>query len=273
MKLLITKSDWELAELPLDAFIQRVADVGYDGTEIYLPARTDPVADIRKLHAAADLKMIAHIATSGPTAEDHLRSLESHYLRAIELEPLSVNCHTGCDHFTVEDNVRIFEKGLLLVERHGVPLNHETHRGRALFSVPSSKTFLHALPTLRLTADFSHWVNVHESTLADQVEDVERAMQAVDHIHARVGFDQGPQLSDPRNPVHSAWLKLFASWWDRIICARRHEGREWFTISPEFGPPPYMPLDGRTQKPVADAWEVNLWMKDYLRKNWSGSGG
>ncbi len=265
MKLLFTKSDWELAHLPLPDFVARVADAGYDATEIYFPARDDSAPKIRALHAAAGLQIVAHIATSGASVEDHLSSLESHFLRASETEPLLVNSHTGRDHFSFEDSLRIFEAGEKLVAKTGVPLLHETHRGRALFSAPATRAFLHAMPSLRLTADFSHWVCVHESDLSDQAASLAEAMAAAEHIHARIGFDQGPQVSDPRNPAHQPWLALFTSWWKSIIHLRREEGRDWLTIAPEFGPAPYMPLSGKSALPVGDAWEINCWMMSYLR--------
>ncbi len=255
-----------MARLPLSDFAACVADAGYDGTEIYLPARRDSAQEIRRLHAAAGLGMVAHISTEGNTVEDHLRSLEAHYLKAVEIEPWCVNSHTGRDHFSFEDSLRIFEKGQILIEKHGVPVFHETHRGRALFSIPAARSFLRAIPGLQLTADFSHWVCVHESDLSDQPEGLDAAISAAHHIHARVGFDEGPQISDPRNPLHEPWLRLFTSWWKRIVRLRRDEDREFLTISPEFGPVPYMPLNGRSQVAVADAWEINLWMLSYLRR-------
>lgn len=266
MRILFTKANWEFSELPVSRFVDLVASAGYDGTEIYLPARHESTAEIRAMHDAAGLKIISHIATEGGTPDEHLRSLEARYQRAVELNPLFINCHTGKDHFPPADSLRIFEAGEELVALHGVPLLHETHRGRALFSAPATMEFLKRLPGLRLTADFSHWVCVHESDLSDQPDALAAAMAAAGHIHARVGFDEGPQISDPRNPVHAPWLDRFTGWWKQILELRRAEGREWFTITPEFGPAPYMPLAGTSPEPVGDAWEVNTWMHAHLRK-------
>lgn len=266
MKLIIAKANWELAHLTVADFVSRSADAGYDATEIYLPARSESCAEIRTLHDAAGLKIISHISTDGGTVEDHIRSLEERYTRAIGLEPLFINSHTGKDHFSHADSLRIFEAGQRLVEKHGVPMRHETHRGRALFSAPATLAFFKEIPSLEITADFSHWTCVHESDLSDQPEALAAAMQAAGHMHARVGFDEGPQVSDPRNPAHERWLHLFTTWWKRILQLRKDEGREWFTITPEFGPEPYMPLSGKSPQPVGDAWEYNLWMRDYIRR-------
>ena len=266
MHILFTKANWERSDLSVRDFVQLCAETGYDGTEIYLPARPESTAEIRELHEAAGLKIVSHIATEGVAPGEHLRSLEERYLRAVELNPLFVNCHTGKDHFSFTDSLRIFETGERLAAEHGVPLLHETHRGRALFSAPAALDYLRALPSLRLTADFSHWVCVHESDLSDQPEALAAAMRAAGHIHARVGFDEGPQISDPRNPAHTVWLDRFIGWWKHILDLRRAEGREWFTITPEFGPEPYMPLAGASTNPVGDAWEVNAWMQSFLRQ-------
>lgn len=266
MKLLFTKANWEVSHLSVEDFVGRVAEAGYDATEIYMPARSESPAAILAAHEAAGLKIVAHIASDGRTPDEHLKSLEERYLRAIETGPLFVNSHSGRDHFSFDDSLRIFEAGQALVARHGVPLCHETHRGRALFSAPATRAFLSALPDLRLTADFSHWVCVHESDLSDQADTLAAALAAAYHIHARVGFDEGPQVSDPRNPAHARWLELFTGWWRRVLDLRRSEGREWFTMTPEFGPAPYMPLAGRSPDPVGEAWEINEWMLGYLRR-------
>ncbi|TAE90948.1 MAG: sugar phosphate isomerase/epimerase [Verrucomicrobia bacterium] len=265
MKILFTKANWERSERCVRDFVQLCLDSNYDGTEIYLPARTESMKEIREIHESAGLSIVSHIATEGTTVEDHLRSLERYYRQAVELQPLFVNSHTGKDYFSFADSLRIFTAGERLVAEHGIPLLHETHRGRALFSAPAAWAFLRELPSLRLTADFSHWVCVHESDLSDQPEAVEAALQAAQHIHARVGFHEGPQISDPRNPAHAPWLDLFTHWWQTIVDLRRAEQREWLTITPEFGPEPYMPLSGADLHPVGDAWEYNLWMRQHLR--------
>lgn len=266
MRLLFTKSNWEVGHLPVDEFCDRVAAAGFDAAEICLSARRESPAGIRAALARHALKLVAHIGTDGATPAAHAESLRTHYLRALESEPLFVNSHTGRDHFSFNDSLRIFEAGQKLVARHGVPLRHETHRGRTLFSAPATFAFLQTLPGLELTADFSHWVCVHESDLGDQPEAMTAALVASRHLHARVGFDEGPQVSDPRNPAHAAWLQRFTEWWQTLVSLRADAGSEWLTITPEFGPPPYTPLNGISTDPVSDAWEMNVWMMAYLKR-------
>jgi sugar phosphate isomerase/epimerase len=264
MKILYAKSSWETATLPLPAFLDRAARDGFDAAEIYLPSRPETGSELRRHCEAAGLRLILQIATLGRTPQEHRGSLESLYARAVEAEPLAVNSQTGRDYFSFGDSVGLFERGRALEEAHGVPLLHETHRGRALFTAPATAAFLAAVPGLRLTADLSHWFCVHESDLADQAEAVAAAVAAAHHIHARVGFAQGPQVGDPRGEAFSPWLELHLELWRRIVAARKKESRPFLTITPEFGPAPYMPLQPLTNEPVADAWEVNVWMRDRL---------
>jgi hypothetical protein len=179
-----------------------------------------------------------------------------------------VDCHTGADWFTFEENHTIFSRALELERELGVPLCHELHRGRALYNAPDTLRHLHALPGLRLTADFSHWQVVHESgDLARHATAVEAVITRAWHIHARVGFGEGPQVPDPRAAEWAEQVEINTGWWRRIVAARRSESRPWLTITPEFGPVPYMPTIPHENRPVADAWEVNCWMREQLARS------
>ena len=163
----------------------------------------------------------------------------------------------------------LFEGALELSLREGVPLLHETHRGRALFTGPLCRAYLEALPALRLTADFSHLLCVHESNLSDQPEMVDAIIAAADHIHARIGFCEGPQLSAPQNPAYREWVDLSVGFWTRIRGRMSGEERDFMTVTPEFGPSLYAPLDVNCSTPIANPWKSNHWMRDELRRHWA----
>lgn len=114
---------------------------------------------------------------------------------------------------------------------------------------------------------------VHESDLSDQDHNVELAITRSDHIHARVGYEEGPQVSDPRAPEWERHLANHLRLWQRIIDHHRSSGSALLTITPEFGPPNYMHTLPFTNKPVADTWKVNVYMRDLLARElrWSTS--
>ena len=126
---------------------------------------------------------------------------------------------------------------------------------------------LQKIPGLRITFDVSHWCNVSESLLADQQETVNLAIQRTDHIHARIGHPEGPQVNDPRAPEWEPAVKAHFSWWDAIVAIKKQQG-ELLTVLTEFGPPDYMPTLPYTRQPLADQWAINVHMMNLLRKRY-----
>jgi hypothetical protein len=87
----------------------------------------------------------------------------------------------------------------------------------------------------------------------------------VEHIHARVGHAHAPQVSDPRALEWQPAVEAHVHWWKKIADSKRHAGAQFLTITPEFGPPPYLPVLPFTETPVASQWEINLHMMQLLR--------
>ena len=137
-----------------------------------------------------------------------------------------------------------------------------------LFAAPVAKRFLEAIPGLRLTLDISHWCNVSESLLADQQATVDLAISRTDHVHARIGHPEGPQVNDPRAPEWENAAKAHFAWWDKVVSAKQNAGQT-MTILTEFGPVDYMPALPYTRQPVADQWAINYHMLQLLRKRYS----
>lgn len=267
MKTLFSKSKWEMRDAPLEEFLQRVSHDGFDASEIYLPWLAEEAPLCRDLHEQLALGLIGQISTDGVTPDDHLRSLEENYLHALTFNPMKIVAHAGRDIFSFGENVRIFQRGCELAAAHGVPLCFETHRYRALFQLPAAQAYLKAVPDLRITADFAHFTVVHASDLSDQAEGLAGLFHRVGHLHGRVGHSEGPQVPDPRAPEWAEWTARFTGWWKEIHRLAAERGEEVFTITPEFGPPPYMPTIPFENRPVADPWEINVWMLDHLKKN------
>lgn len=249
----------------LEAKFDKIKEGGFDGVELDVPSDMETSKRARKIADELGLLIVAQQwRTSGETVGEHIAGFEPQYERALLLKPLYLNSHTGCDHFSLEENLAIFDHTNNLAAKHGLEVYHETHRGRALFSAPATMQFLAARPRLKLVADFSHWCCVHESLLADQAGRVGRAINNVHAIHARIGHAEGPQIPDPRDPLWQPNLEAHLAWWKRIAELRRAEGCSILPVCPEFGPAPYMTLLPHSHKPVANLWEVNCFMRDWL---------
>jgi len=265
VRILYGKTKWEAPDLSLDAYFDRVKADGFDIAELFVPHLMDQGGEIRRGLQHHGLQFIAGMGTFGATPADHLRDLERFVEFAVECGAIRIMSQTSRDIFSFEDNCRIFERAVALSEATGIPIAIETHRSRPTYSAVETRRYLEAIPALDIGADFSHWMAVHESDLRDQMENVEAAIERTVHVHARVGFEESPQVNDPRAPEWAAHLENHLELWKRIHDAHVRRGAETMTITPEFGPYPYMPALPYTQQPLADCWEVNVFMKAKLQ--------
>ena len=254
----------------IEAIFNRIKQAGSDGVEMAVPFDEQQKNQIATLLKDFDLQLIAlQWAACGPNVEDYLLSYENHITNASHLKPIFINSHTGTDFYSFDENICILKKATSLEKDLHVKILHEIHRGKFSFHSATIQPYLHIMPDLRLTADFSHWCNVSESFLTDQPENLHHAISRSDHIHARVGHQEACQVNDPRAPEWKEALDYHLTWWDAIISLHQQKNSPEITITPEFGPFPYMPSLPYTLQPVANQWEINNWMKDFLKDRYA----
>ncbi|MDO8991999.1 sugar phosphate isomerase/epimerase [Daejeonella sp.] len=256
----------------MDSFCAKVKKEGYDGIELWWPTDNKKAQD--EIFAALktyDLEIGFLCGGSQSNPQEHLefykRMVDAAAKQNIQ-RPLYINNHSGKDYFSFDDNKKFIEHTQALAKETGLLICHETHRGRMLFAAHITRNFLEKYPDLRLTLDISHWCNVHESLLSDQKETIDLALARTDHIHARIGHPEGPQVNDPRAPEWEQTMKQHFEWWDKIVDRKRRNG-ERVTVLTEFGPPDYMPTYPYTRQPLADQWAINVHMMHLLRKRYS----
>ena len=251
-----------------DEFGAKAKAAGYDGAEVWLPGDDKSRAEFIQAMQKHNLKYAFLFGGSDKDSAKHLSQFQDGVNAALKMKPLYLNCHSGRDYFSFDVNKKFIEWTYNAEKDSGVPIYHETHRGRILYSSPLTKNFIDAIPNLRLTLDISHWCAVHESLLGDQEETVTLALNRTDHIHARIGHPEGPQVNDPRAPEWDAAVKAHFAWWDKIVERKKAEGK-LLTILTEFGPVDYMPALPYTRQPVANQWEINVYMMEVLRKRYA----
>lgn len=255
-----------------DQFCAAVKKEGYDGIEIWWPG--DKKAHDELFEALKKYSLEVGFLCGGwqPEWKEHLEAFKkatSEAARNTIQKPLYINCHSGRDHFSFDQNRAFIDHTTQLTKETGITICHETHRSRIMFAAHATRQYMEKIPELKLTFDVSHWCNVHESMLDDQKETVNMALQRVEHIHARIGHPEGPQVNDPRAPEWEAIVKQHFDWWD-TVAERKKKNGERMTVLTEFGPPDYMPTLPYTRRPVADQWAINVHMMNLLRKRYGG---
>lgn len=88
-------------------------------------------------------------------------------------------------------------------------------------------------------------------------------------VHARVGWEQSPQVADPSAPENSAAVFTHLQWWSAIWKSQSERGLANSWNETEFGPAPYLQALPHTQMPVADLWEVNAYIAARIREKYS----
>lgn len=264
LKIKIYCTNWGMTD-SWDVFCAKVKDAGFDGVETWLPGTDSERSDMLEALKRYELSLGLLCGGGGRSFQEYHDSFVKNIETAIRVKSDYINCHTGKDYYTFQQNSTLIDAASKLSKLNNLPIYHETHRGRFSFAAHVTKRFLEELPALSLALDISHWCSVHESLLGDQKETVELALQRTGHIHARVGHPQGPQVNDFTAPEWKSTLEQHLAWWDRIVQLHKENGRRTLTITTEFGPAGYLPTLPFTQQPVSSQWQQNVSMLKLLR--------
>ena len=266
---------WGFENIPWERFLEDVKDAGYAGIEWFpFGEKTDhqKVVSLLKQHEL-QFCIVMTVIVQHNNFEDYLLALEKQLLDLCiigsgEYVPLHITAQTGREYFFAEQVEECLICCKLISQQTGIPIYQETHRNKWAYAAHVVYPFLEKHPDLLLTLDVSHWFCVSESYLDDQQVAVEKAIQHACHIHARVGHTQGPQVYEPSSPEFAEALEAHLKIWDRWIQTKLEKGEEFCTITPEFGPPPYMVFANREGSPEKEQWRLNYWMKSLLENRY-----
>jgi hypothetical protein len=209
-------------------------------------------------------------------ADNQLRRFEEQLREVQELNADDVlhrvNIHAGSDSWTEEQTREYFNRALPLCGE--LPISHETHRGRPLANPFLCHRLCQEFSDLRLTLDASHWFLICERLIGSaaaadscgpnwESSILSLMCERVDHIHARIGTPESPQLGAMPPTVSkggTAWeLEAAAAHedlWVQVWRSRAADGDSIVTATPEYGPTPYTPMAVGTGEPLTDVWEV-----------------
>ncbi|KAJ6007857.1 hypothetical protein N7540_011833 [Penicillium herquei] len=252
-------------------WFSELKELGYNGVEVNIHA-LEPNNDFPRLRKICDdlnfdISVLAHsswVDYAGPrpvglTANDHLQNYRDMLQLAEPLRPVSFNFQSGQDAWDVKESIKFYRGTLEIDQELGLSgrVYHETHRNRSLFTPYTAVRILKAVPQLRITADFSHWMVGLERIIDIGKEDramMEAIIPHVYHIHSRIGTTQASQCPEPMNPVFEEERLCFERLWTQVLQRRIEEDPNTRIIFvPEYGPFPYHPIgSAKTHGQVAD---------------------
>ena len=267
MRLLLIRHLWGVVG-PWEEVFPKFKQLGYHGIESPVPPPADR-GRFRRLLDAHGFEYIAQVFTAGKGVAEHLESFRQQIGEAQALCPRLIHAHSGRDAWEEGESAEFFEKALQVEAAAGVPVAHETHRGRILFHPWITGRLLTRFDRLTLCCDFSHWVCVAERLLDDELPILRQCAAHCLHLHARVGYEEGPQVPDPRAPEYQAHLAAHERWWQLIWDAQAARGDADTTLTPEFGPPAYLQTLPFTGVPVSDLGEICNWQAKRQAENFA----
>jgi hypothetical protein len=166
--------------------------------------------------------------------------------------------------------VEFFGSAMEVAAQFDITAGFETHRNRSTFSPWAARSLIEQLPKLRFTCDFSHWCCVCERLVLDEEPELLATIASrTQHVHARVGYEQGPQVPHPAAPEYSRALVAHERWWQTIWQQQLEAGEHFTTMTPEFGPDGYLHTLPFNEEPVAALDDVNSWLSARQRERFS----
>ncbi|MFP6847930.1 MAG: sugar phosphate isomerase/epimerase [Pseudomonas sp.] len=247
--------------------LDELLSAGFDGLEARVPETAAQRLINARLLREQHVPYIATLFTSTPVLplqsagiDEHLQDLAHKLDWAAELAPRRVNILAGNDRWPMAEQVEFFGRALELGKASGLQCCFEIHRGRSLYSPWVTLELIRHLPELRFTSDISHWVVTCERLLDDPADDLSSFIERVEHIQARVGYDQGPQVPHPGAAEYAEHLAFHQRHWESIWHSQERRGHTSTSMTPEFGPDGYLHHLPFTNMPVADLWQLNQWM-------------
>jgi hypothetical protein len=130
---------------------------------------------------------------------------------------------------------------------------------------------LDAVPSLKLTADLSHFLVGREFTLPVSEENhalIRRILHQSYAFHGRVASREQVQvqISFPHNKL---WLDLFAGWWlEGFRHFRAVSPDDILTFTTELGPPYWYAITGAEGEELSDRWTEALQLAQLARELW-----
>lgn len=267
---------WGSEQIPWNIFLCRLLENHFNGVEVY-PLQTPhekPEMLAQLAEKGLEFSLLHSEMKEGKDFKKYIAALEKNLYELADyqnqtIKPQFITSQTGREYYSRDQMAECFAICDRISRETSIPIIQETHRNKWSYAAHVVKDYLIEFPSLQLALDFSHWVCVSESYLEDQEEAIDLAIQHGFHLHARVGHIEGPQVTDPRAPENAAALHYHLAWWDKWIDHLIQTGIKACTITPEFGPYPYMSYQCYTTNPVANQWEINCYMKDLLSRRYA----
>ena len=187
-----------------------------------------------------------------------------------------VLCQPASAFHSLDEVIEIVKVGCDVAASSGTPYFVETHRNNFTETIPQTLRLIEAIPDIKMTADFSHFVVVGEFygwQAEGALERMQPIIERIAHVHGRISngeavqVDVGDGSGDEGTPAHfftRLWAAIFKHWRTAATSG------DVMPFSSELGPPRYaITLPDGSE--FSDRWEQGLVLKQLAERAWKMS--
>ncbi len=179
----------------------------------------------------------------------------------------------GSAYHSLSETVALVRAGAELAAEKGIGYFVETHRNNFTETIPNALQLVEAIPNVKITADFSHFVVCGEFYGGEGEGFLERIapiIERVAHVHGRIS--NGEQVQVDVGDGQTAPARFFVEIWTQIFKTWRQSAQngDILPFSSELGPPRYA-ITAPDGKEISDRWEQALVMRELAREAWQRS--
>ena len=172
--------------------------------------------------------------------------------------------------------VEIVRAGSQLADENGLPYFVETHRNNFTETIPQTLQLIEAMPNIKMTADFSHFVVVGEFygwKAEGALERMQPIIERIAHVHGRISngeavqVDVGDGSGEAGTPAHfftRLWAAIFKHW------RQSAKPGDVMPFTSELGPPRYA-ITLPNGREFSDRWDQALVMDKLAKRAWAMS--
>lgn len=276
MRLHVYQSIWGMEQLPwksdakwtIEEQLDLIKDAGFDGISLSFTE----VAEARQIASEAIARGLRIQASYFPSTIEALVPI---------FETIDAVGREHVDHINLQPDVRPHTLGesipyilgwQALADEAGIPIYFETHRDRMTTDLLFTLQLIDAVPSMRLTADLSHFLVAREFAMPISEEDdamIDRILRRSRAFHGRVASREQVQVQIGF-AHHKPLLDLFSRWW---LEGFRHfqasaTADEILTFTTELGPSYWYAITGPDGDELSDRWQEALQMAALVRELW-----
>jgi hypothetical protein len=275
MELLVFQSMWAMEQLPwrgpdwtFAEQVERIAAAGFDGAAVEFEDY-EAAKEITGLLRERDLLWSIECA---PRDFDELRTAIE---RAEEFgldRATHINLQPNVRPQTVLEGIPLILEWQRIADEAGVPVLFETHRDRMTTDLLYTLQLIDAIPSMRLTADLSHYLLGREfrwPVSGENQQLIERILDRADAFHGRVASREQVQIQ-LEFPHHRQWLDLFLGWWRDGFGRWRSRAADGdrLVFTTELGPPQWYAISGPDGDEMSDRWQEALMLRHEIQAVW-----